>query len=173
MQVTQELDKYQIRELLSKGWLTHDAMWFYTVSNELGMEKTNQFNLAAIESMAAIEIKRYLKALGYPKDKVFTAFKDFTQFFNDAFSILKADFMDFDYAFPEHNILSWKWNSCFAYSGISMLGTIDHYQCGVIHRMVSWFNTLGLSYTIEPEIRGCLMHSTGSCEGVFRFGFEK
>jgi len=36
------IDKKEIRDLLGKGWLTHDGMWFYNTYRELGIEKANQ-----------------------------------------------------------------------------------------------------------------------------------
>jgi len=173
MQITEKIDKHQIRELLSKGWLTHDAMWFYNVYKDMGIEKANKMNLAAIEAMSAIEVRRYLKALGYPKDTVFTSFKDFSDFFEKAFSILQADFMDTQYTIPGHNRVKWKWNTCFAHTGLTHLGVIGQYQCGVLLRVQTWLKTLGIRYTMEPEITGCLMHSRGACEGIFRFYFEE
>jgi len=54
--------KKEIRDLLGKGWLTHDGMWFYHTQQELGVEKANILNKAAIRSLAPIEIKRVKKA---------------------------------------------------------------------------------------------------------------
>jgi arginase family enzyme len=59
------LDKNQLKELLNKGWMTHDAMWFYNCLEECGIEKTNKINQGAIRSLGPIEIKRYQKALGF------------------------------------------------------------------------------------------------------------
>ena len=72
MSVLNKIEKREIRDLLGKGWLTHDGMWFYHTYQELGIEKANKLNKAAIRSLAPIEIKRVKKALGikysiYPK----------------------------------------------------------------------------------------------------------
>jgi len=53
----------QLKELLIKNWMTHDAMWFYHSVQSFGMEKTNVVNRAAVRSMAGVEIKRLRKAL--------------------------------------------------------------------------------------------------------------
>jgi hypothetical protein len=39
-------------------------MWFYHTYQELGIEKANKLNKAAIRSLAPIEIKRVKMALG-------------------------------------------------------------------------------------------------------------
>ena len=51
-----QIEKNDLRELLVKGWMTHDAMWLYHCFQECGMEKTNRINKAAVQSMSAIEI---------------------------------------------------------------------------------------------------------------------
>lgn len=62
------LEKNEIKELLSKGWITHDAMWFFHALQEVGIEKTNRINRAAAESMSLIEVARLKKALGFKAD---------------------------------------------------------------------------------------------------------
>jgi len=58
-----EIETKQLKELLNKGWMTHDAMWFYNSYQEVGIEATNRINRAAVKAMAAIEIKRIAQAL--------------------------------------------------------------------------------------------------------------
>ena len=41
MSALDRIDKKEIRDLLGKGWLTHDGMWFYHAYKELGIEKAN------------------------------------------------------------------------------------------------------------------------------------
>ena len=42
MSALYRIDKKEIRDLLGKGWLTHDGMWFYNTYQELGVEKANK-----------------------------------------------------------------------------------------------------------------------------------
>ena len=58
------LSKNELKEIMNKNWMTHDAMWFYNCLQEFGIEKTNKINKAAVRDMAAIEIKRIQKAVG-------------------------------------------------------------------------------------------------------------
>ena len=67
MSVLSKIEKREIRDLLGKGWLTHDGMWFYHTYRELGIEKANTLNKAAIRSLAPIEVKRTMKILGIDK----------------------------------------------------------------------------------------------------------
>ena len=78
MSALDRIDKKEIRDLLGKGWLTHDGMWFYHAYKELGIEKANVLNKAAIRSLAPIEISRVKKALGIAGEKIiaFEGLKD-------------------------------------------------------------------------------------------------
>ena len=58
------IEKADLRNLLGKGWLTHDGLWFFHTYQELGIEKANALNRAAIKSLAPIEIERAKRILG-------------------------------------------------------------------------------------------------------------
>jgi len=113
-----QLEKREIREHLVKCWMTHDAMWVYNCLQAFGIEKTNQINIAAVRGMAAIEIHRAAKLLGFEKKKVDT-FDEFVSLFEGIFQVATADFMAFEYAIPEKNVVQWKMNRCFAYDGMT------------------------------------------------------
>ena len=55
------LEKKELKDLLVKCWMTHDAMWFYHCLQECGIEKTNRINRAAVKAVAAVEIRRLRK----------------------------------------------------------------------------------------------------------------
>ena len=163
-----KVDARDLRELLTKNWMTHDAMWFYHAIQEFGMEKANQLNLAAVESMAGIEIKRLLKILGYKKDDL-DDFNKLAEFFQEAFYLIKADFMKFEMDIPEENVFTWQWQDgqCFAFEGVGRLGLIAEYKCGIMKRIEGWFKGLGIKYRAEPEVDKCRMHHEGVCTGRF------
>ena len=70
MGVLDRIEKTDIRDLLGKGWLTHDGLWFYHTCQELGIERTNALNQAAIKSLAPIEIERAKRILGIDQEKI-------------------------------------------------------------------------------------------------------
>jgi hypothetical protein len=164
------LKKNELKEILIKNWMTHDAMWFYHCLQECGIEKTNKINKAAIRSMAAIEIKRIQKAMGMDNVKTF---EDLKMIVNIAFNVLKGDFMDFIYSFPSQNALHGEWKNCFAYNEVKQLGVLDRYQCGIMERVCGWFAGLGIKYSVSPPIAGCMMHTDGKCFRDFTFDFDK
>ena len=164
------LDKKELKELLNKGWMTHDAMWFYHSLQECGIEKTNRINKAAIRDMAAIEIKRIQKAVGAGN---FDTWDEFKRFFEITMEIATGKFMNYRYSLPAHNKMHGEWESCFAYEGIKALGVIDSYECGIMLRIDTWLDTLGIKYEVEPKVTGCMMHTDGKCFRDYRFFFAK
>ena len=163
-----KLDKIQLRNLINKGWMTHDGMWFFHCLQECGIEKTNKINRAAVKTMAMIEVKRIKKALGLDSIQSFDEVKILLQ---EGFEIIKGDFMNFNLHFPAENIFQWEIPTCFAYEAIKKLGAVDQYQCGIVDRPRGWFDALGLTYTVTPSSEGCLMHTEGKCVREFKFIF--
>ena len=163
-----ELSKDELKELLIKCWMTHDAMWLMHTVQHCGFEKANLINKAAVRSMAQVEIKRIKKAFGL--DKVESA-QDLRELLAAVNKSIVADFMDFDYSFPSEDTLRVQMNQCFAHDGIAKFGALDHYECGIFERFFGWFDGLGLKYQAIPEVDTCLMHTTGSCVRDIKIAF--
>ena len=172
MNALDKIDKRDLKELLSKNWMTHDAMWFMHTYQTVGMEKANEINLAAIDSMSAFEARRLKKALGFDKVE-FDTFEKVADFMKLSFDIVRADFMTFSWTAPEHNVLKWQWegDGCFAYAGMTRIGVLEQYRCGIVRRMEGWIRTLDVEYRIDPQIEKCMMPEQGSCSGKFVFAF--
>ena len=171
MGVFNKIGKREIRDLLGKGWLTHDGMWFYHTYQEFGIEKANKLNKAAIRSLAPIEIKRVKKALGTGGEKIGT-FEELKDFMLEALEMTLPNsvFERFRFRASSKDLLHWEWESgeCFAYKGMKQIGIIDGYRCGVIYRIECWLEALGIKYSIDPKIDKCMMHEKGACLGDIR-----
>jgi hypothetical protein len=163
------LEIMDLKELLNKCWMTHDAMWFYNCLQEFGIDKANQINQAAIRSLGPIEIKRYQKALKVDR---FDSFEVLVLFFQKVMAIVSGKFMRYNFSFSEKNRIHAEWESCFAYEGMKKIGVVDRYQCGIMLRIEVWFDTLGIKYQVEPKVTGCMMHTEGHCFRDYRFFFE-
>lgn len=164
------LKEGELKEILIRNWMTHDAMWFYHCLQECGIERTNKINKAAVRSLAMIEIRRIQKAVGIDKVQTFEDLKLLTE---AGWSIIKGDFMKATYSFPSENTIRVDFESCFAYEGTKRLGVIDEYQCGIFDRIYGWFDALGLEYSVSPRVVGCMMNTDGKCFRVIRFRFNK
>jgi len=171
MSVLNKIGKREIRDLLGKGWLTHDGMWFYNTYQELGIEKANKLNKSAIRSLAPIEIKMIKKALGIGEEKIGT-FEDLKDFMLEALELILPNsvFERFRFRASPKDFLHWEWESgqCFAYKGMKKIGIIDGYRCGVMYRIECWLEVLGIKCSIEPKIDKCMMYEKGSCLGDIR-----
>ena len=171
MSVLNKIGKREIRDLLGKGWLTHDGMWFYHTYQEFGVEKANKLNKAAIRSLAPIEIKRVQKALGIGGGKIGT-FEELKDFMLEALEVILPNsvFKKFRFRASSKDLLHWEWESgeCFAYKGMKQIGIIDGYRCGVMYRIECWLEALGIKYSIDPKIDKCMMHEKGACLGDIR-----
>ena len=164
MDLMSKLSKAEVKELFSKNWMTHDAMWYGNCMHELGAEQANRLNKSAVRLMAAIEIKRIAKLMGKPKDFRIQDLDELAEIITTAFQVVQTDFMKFDFSFPEVNVLHGKFHECFAHDGVKRFGMIDVYECGIIERVKGWIEALGAKYTLTPDFTGCLMHQTGACE---------
>lgn len=162
------LDKKELKELLVKCWMTHDGLWFYHCLQECGIEKTSKINQAAARAIGSIEAKRIKKALGIETVESFEGLRELVQ---EGFDIVRGDFMDFSHDFSTHNKMHIKTNRCFAYEGITKIGGIDGYDCGIFARMAGWFDGLEIEYEVAPPIEGCMMHTQNNCDRDFKFFF--
>jgi len=169
MGVLDRIEKRAIRDLLGKGWLTHDGMWFYHIYKEFGIESANVFNKAAIKSLAPIEMKRMKRVMGLDKEN-FDTFDELTDFLFAALELTMPHsiFKKFRFSSPSRDLIRWEWDDgqCFAYKGMKQMGAIHGYRCGVLYRIGCWLEALGVAYSMHPEINGCLMHENGACKGV-------
>jgi hypothetical protein len=171
MRVLDGIEKTDVRDLLGKGWLTHDGMWFYHTFQELGIERANALNIAAIKSLAPIEMVRMKRVLGINKER-FDTFDEIMDFMLSALELTMPGsvFKNIHFKSPSRGLIRWNWENgqCFAYKGMKQIGTIDGYRCGVMYRIECWLEALGITYTMHPGIEGCLMHEKGLCEGEIR-----
>ena len=162
------LEADELQELLVKCWMTHDGSWFYSCMQEFGVEAANRLNKAAIKTLSAIELRRVTDALGIKREGVETS-DELKEVIDGMFSVVKGDFMDFSYDFFSENVMRWEMNRCFAYEGMKRIGAGEQYECGVLYRVACWVENLGVGYSIDPPIEGCLMRTRGDCSGVVRF----
>lgn len=170
MTLIDKLDKHQLKELIVKCWMTHDGSWFYNCVKELGIDVANKLNKSSIKLLATIEVQRVKKARGMENEKI-TTFEQLKNYIDDAFSVIKGDFMEFNYTFPEKNRLHWEMNRCFAHEGMKRIGVGKLYECGILYRVSCWLDVLGIKHEIEPKIEKCLLVSQNKCFGDIIFNF--
>ena len=122
MDLINKLSKADVKELFSKNWMTHDAMWYGNCMHELGPEQANRLNKSAVRLMAAIEIKRIVKLMGKPKDFQVQTLDELSEIIATAFQVVQTDFMKLDFSFSAKNVLHGKFHACFAHDGVKRSG---------------------------------------------------
>jgi hypothetical protein len=166
----QTLSENQLKEILIKNWMTHDAMWFYHCLRQCGIEKTNQINRAAVRAMGIIEIRRIQKAVGLHK---LITFGDVRSLLEATWDIVKGDFMKASFSLRSRNVLRGDFKRCFAYEGMKRMGVVERYQCGIFERIYGWFDGMGIEYTVSPQVEGCMMQTEGRCFREIMFSVDK
>jgi hypothetical protein len=159
------LSTSQMRDLLARGWLTHDAMWFDQTARAFGVETANQLNRAAIRAMAPFEVRRLVQALG-PDEPVDPA--AVARLVADGVRLVAPESVAGRWRVtPREGGLHWEWDpgECFAYKGMRRFGWLEGYRCGVIYRVECWLDALGVRPLGAPVVEGCLMRAGGCCSG--------
>lgn len=169
MKSYEEITKNELRDLLNAGWITHDAMWLANSVKKYGMKETNAINKSTVRMMAIIEAKRLKKIMDTGDPQTFGELKEFLL---TSFEIIRGSFMNFGLEFREPHTITWNAQQCFAYDGIKRIGVLDNYDCGIIERVLGWFDELKISYEMKPLFTGCLKHSTGQCVIEFNVRFS-
>ena len=166
--------KEELRDLLGKGWLTHDGMWFHSVYKEYGIEKANKLNKDAIKSMAPLEIQRLTQIMGMQKTDL-TSVENIRDFLLCGMELIlpASVFSKLHFSVTSGNVIHWEWekSQCFAYKGMQRMGVIDSYECGVMYRIECWLESLDLKFVATPRLGKCRMHEKGCCAGDYEFQF--
>lgn len=163
------LSRAELQQLLVRNWMTHDAMWFAAAVAEVGIETANRMNRTAVRNMAKVEAKRLRRILGSPEIRDLS---DLRRFFELAAELVMGDFMDFSWEWDEPgDRVRFRFHTCFAHDGVSALGMIDVYECGIFERVYGWLDALGVAYGVEPDAVHCTMHRDGRCERDLRCSF--
>jgi hypothetical protein len=163
----EELGRAQIRDLLARGWLTHDGMWFDQAARMLGVEEANRLNLAAIRAMAPFEVSRLAEALGVAAGELVDV-EAVVRFVAAGIALVTpASVSSRLHVRAQDGRLHWEWEpgECFAYKGMQRFGHLAGYECGVIYRVECWLDALGVRLPGARAVSGCVMHATGRCAG--------
>jgi hypothetical protein len=167
-----DIDKGEIRDLLGKGWLTHDGAWFSTVCTEHGVKEANRMNKAAIRAMVPFEVQRLKQIMAFDERQL-TSAEEIARFMEEGMRLILPESVLSKYHFniESQNVLQWEWekNECFAYKGMSRAGVINGYECGVMYRIECWFESLGLKFNSDMKLDSCQMHTKGYCSGRYIF----
>lgn len=149
-----ELSFSKQKELLIKGWMSHDARWFMAVAERLGVEETNRLNQKVCRELGKVEMKRFMKALGISSPK---NIPEHIGINDAAISLYGPDLIEYEIKVLNHRSYEMHIKRCFAHENVVQAGIEDQYQCGILARVQGWIDTQGLKHELTPALGKCMM----------------
>ncbi len=149
------------KDLLIKGWMSHDARWFMAVAEHFGIDAANRMNQLVCRELGRVEMKRFMKslALSPPKD-----LEEYLTLKKAAFALYGSGLAEYDIKTIDHRSYEIHLKRCFAYENIVRAGIKDQYECGILARIQGWIDALGLEHELTPPLGKCMMVLGKECK---------
>ena len=157
------------KDLLIKGWMSHDARWFMAVAKQFGMEAANRLNQSVCREIGRVEMKRYMKtlALTQPKD-----LEEYLTLKKAAISLYGPDLIEYEIKPLDHRSYEMHLKRCFAHDNIVRAGIEDRCECGIFARLQGWIDAQGLEHELTPALGKCIMVLGKECRYTITLRFH-
>ena len=163
-----EINPNQLKDLLLRNWLTHDALWYGEVAEKFGMAEASPMNLRVCRKLGRIEFKRLMNLAGAPPPKNFETYRKLFELGSEVFV---PDFITIHIDYPGSSTQVFQVSDCFAHQGMQKLGLLAEYECGIFERIEGWFDAMELRYTRTPDLTRCLKFKGEECRITVSFHF--
>ena len=157
------------KDLLIKGWMSHDARWFMAVANHFGMDAANRLNQSVCREIGRVEMKRYMKTLALSPSK------DINEYLNlkkAAMSLYGHGLAEYEIKIFDHQSYQILLKRCFAYENIVRAGIEDRCECGIFARLQGWIDAQGLEHELTPPLGKCMMVLGKECRYTIKLHFH-
>ena len=145
---------YEIqRDLLIKGWMSHDARWYMAVAEHFGIEAANRLNQMVARDLGRVEMKRFMKALDLSPSR---NMEEYLNLKKAALSMFGRDLVDYEIRIFDHQSYEMHLKRCFAHENIVKAGIKDQYECGIFSRLQGWIDAQGLEHELTPALGKCM-----------------
>jgi hypothetical protein len=148
------------KDLLIKGWMSHDARWFMAVANHFGMDAANRLNQSVCRELGRVEMKRYMKRLALSPAK---DLEEYLTLKKAAFSLYGSGLAEYEIKILDDHSYEVHMKRCFAYENIVRAGIEDRCECGIFARIQGWIDAQGLEHEISPPLGKCMKVSGEEC----------
>ncbi len=157
------------KDLLVKGWMSHDARWFMAVAEHYGIDAANRLNQIVARELGRVEMKRYMKTLGFspPKDM-----DEYLNLKKAALSLYGRDLAEYEIRVLDTQSYTMHMKRCFAYENIVKAGIQDQYKCGIFARLQGWIDAQGLEHKLTPPLGRCMKVLERECCYTIRLRFN-
>ncbi len=141
------------KDLLVKGWMSHDARWFMAVAEHFGIDAANRLNQFVCRGIGRVEMKRFMKSLSLspPKDM-----EEYLNLKKAAISLYGPDFVEYGLEIIDPKSYKMHLKRCFAYENIVKAGIEKNYECGIFARLQGWIDAQGLGHELTPPLGKCM-----------------
>jgi hypothetical protein len=152
------------KDLLIKGWMSHDARWFMAVAERFGIGHANRLNQKVARDLGRVEMNRFMKALGLSPSRNIGEYLNLKK---AALSIFGRDLVDYEIKILDHQSYEMRLQRCFAHENIVRAGVKDQYECGIFARLQGWIDAMGLEHELFPPLGKCMkVFGAGCCYKV-------
>lgn len=158
------------KNLLIKGWMSHDARWFMTVAEHFGIEHANRLNQKVARDLGRVEMKRFMKALNLSPSR---NMEEYLNLKKAALSMFGRDLVDYEIKILDHQSYEMRFRRCFAHENIVKAGIKDQYECGILSRLQGWIDALGLEHDLTPPLGKCTKVLGRECSYKIRLQFKE
>jgi hypothetical protein len=169
MTVSGKIDKEQLRDILIKNWMTHDALWYGEVAANFGMADASPMNLRVCRKLGQIEYGRLMKMVEAPPP---TTIEEYQELFELGKRVFVPEFVSVHIDYPGNDSQVFQFLDCFAHRGMKKTGLLPDYECGIFERIEGWFDAMELKYTRTPDLSRCLKFKGKECKITVQFHFE-
>ena len=142
------------KDLLIKGWMSHDARWFMAVAKHFGMDAANRLNQSVCREIGRVEMKRYMRTLGLSPVK---NLEEYLILMKAALSLYGSGLAEYEIRILDDESYEMHMKRCFAYENIVRAGIEDGCECGVLARLQGWIDAQDLSHELIPPLGRCMM----------------
>jgi len=163
------INQDQLRDILIKNWMTHDALWYGEVAAKFGMAEASPMNLRVCRKLGQVEFGRLMKMVEAPSPK---NIEKYQELFELGKRVFFPDFVSAQIDYPGYDSQIFHFLDCFAHRGMKKLGLLPDYECGIFERIEGWFDAMGLKYTRTPDLSRCLKFKGKECKITVQFHFE-
>ncbi len=157
------------KDLLIKGWMSHDARWFMAVAQRFGIEEADRLNQKVCRDLGQVEMKRFMKALNLllPKniDEHLTINKE-------AISLYGPDLIEYEIKILDRQSYEMHIRRCFAHENVVRAGIKDQYKCGILARVQGWIDAQGLKHELIPALGKCMKVQGKECYYTLKFRLD-
>jgi hypothetical protein len=142
------------KDLLIKGWMSHDARWFMAVAKHFGMDAANRLNQSVCREIGRVEMKRYMKTLALSPAR---NLEEYLTLMEAALSLYGSGLAEYEIKTLNDQSYETHMRRCFAFENIARAGIEDRCECGIFARLQGWIDAQGLEHELTPPAGKCMM----------------